>query len=259
VSCGARGHPEGRSRCAAGRRGVSRSCMRCLGLPSSMLGFPPCPKFAAGARSRGSAVLVRAARRVVHGRPNGGGSRALTEPAGRQVARRLEAHPRIRRVHYPGLPSHRDHAIAIEQMSGFGGVISFEARPYPKSRWLAAASGVPGVGLGAWCACGRGSRLCRAPRGTCLRSNAPACTAIDTAAARWRQSPTRAPRPRPPGGRRPVGHGAVHRLGAAAVHRAQLGRRGVADRAAHRHLLLGPGAPAAAPAPPQRPPWLRAW
>ena len=32
------------------------------------------------------------------------------------------------RVHYPGLPSHPDHAIAMEQMTGFGGVVSFEVR-----------------------------------------------------------------------------------------------------------------------------------
>ncbi|MBO9316508.1 MAG: PLP-dependent transferase, partial [Chloroflexus sp.] len=30
------------------------------------------------------------------------------------------------RVHYPGLPSHPDHAIARAQMRGFGGVVSFE-------------------------------------------------------------------------------------------------------------------------------------
>ena len=44
------------------------------------------------------------------------------------VARWLEQHPRIERVWYPGLPSHPDHAIARKQMSGFGGVISFEVR-----------------------------------------------------------------------------------------------------------------------------------
>ena len=44
------------------------------------------------------------------------------------VARWLEQHPRIERVWYPGLPSHPDHAIAWKQMSGFGGVISFEVR-----------------------------------------------------------------------------------------------------------------------------------
>jgi cystathionine gamma-synthase len=43
-----------------------------------------------------------------------------------EIAKRLEAHPKIARVHYPGLPSHPDHEIAVKQMSGFGGVVSFE-------------------------------------------------------------------------------------------------------------------------------------
>ncbi len=43
-----------------------------------------------------------------------------------QVARFLEHHPLVRRVYYPGLPSHPDHAIAVAQMEGFGGVVSFE-------------------------------------------------------------------------------------------------------------------------------------
>lgn len=41
------------------------------------------------------------------------------------IARWLEAHPRVERVFYPGLPSHPDHAVATRQMSGFGGVVSF--------------------------------------------------------------------------------------------------------------------------------------
>ncbi len=41
------------------------------------------------------------------------------------VAERLEKHPRIERVFYPGLPSHASHAVARAQMSGFGGVVSF--------------------------------------------------------------------------------------------------------------------------------------
>lgn len=45
-----------------------------------------------------------------------------------EIAKRLEAHPKIARVHYPGLPSHPDHDIAVKQMSGFGGVVSFEVR-----------------------------------------------------------------------------------------------------------------------------------
>jgi cystathionine gamma-synthase len=41
------------------------------------------------------------------------------------LAQALEAHPRIRRVFYAGLPSHPHHAIARELMDGFGGVVSF--------------------------------------------------------------------------------------------------------------------------------------
>lgn len=43
-----------------------------------------------------------------------------------KVAALLESHPRVARVHYPGLASHPDHAIAVAQMSGYGGVVSFE-------------------------------------------------------------------------------------------------------------------------------------
>jgi cystathionine gamma-synthase len=43
-----------------------------------------------------------------------------------KVAEFLDGHPRIRRVYYPGLASHPDHDVAREQMSGFGGVVSFE-------------------------------------------------------------------------------------------------------------------------------------
>ncbi len=45
---------------------------------------------------------------------------------GLAVARALEAHPKVRRVWYPGLESHPDHAVATEQMEGFGGVVTFE-------------------------------------------------------------------------------------------------------------------------------------
>jgi cystathionine beta-lyase len=43
-----------------------------------------------------------------------------------KVARFLEGHPAVSRVHYPGLPSHADHAVAAGQMRGFGGMLSFE-------------------------------------------------------------------------------------------------------------------------------------
>lgn len=45
---------------------------------------------------------------------------------GLAVAQFLREHPRIARVHYPGLPDHPDHQIATAQMRGFGGVVSFE-------------------------------------------------------------------------------------------------------------------------------------
>ena len=43
-----------------------------------------------------------------------------------QVASHLARRPEVAWVHYPGLPSHEGHAIACRQMSGFGGVLSFE-------------------------------------------------------------------------------------------------------------------------------------
>ena len=43
-----------------------------------------------------------------------------------RVARYLEEHPKVARVYYPGLPSHPDAEVARRQMSGFGGVVSFE-------------------------------------------------------------------------------------------------------------------------------------
>ncbi len=45
------------------------------------------------------------------------------------LARHLAAHPKVARVHYPGLPEHPRHAIAARQMSrGFGGMLSVEVR-----------------------------------------------------------------------------------------------------------------------------------
>ncbi len=44
------------------------------------------------------------------------------------VAHWLERHPAIRRTIYPGLPSHRQHALAMRQMNGFGGMVTAELR-----------------------------------------------------------------------------------------------------------------------------------
>ena len=43
-----------------------------------------------------------------------------------RIAEALAAHPLVRRVYYPGLPAHPGHEIAARQMTGFGGMVSFE-------------------------------------------------------------------------------------------------------------------------------------
>jgi len=45
-----------------------------------------------------------------------------------RVAAFLENHPRVTRVHYPGLASHPQHALAARQMNSFGGMLSFELK-----------------------------------------------------------------------------------------------------------------------------------
>jgi cystathionine gamma-lyase len=40
------------------------------------------------------------------------------------IAAWLEAHPKVERVYYPGLPSHRQHDLAKRQMRGFGGMVT---------------------------------------------------------------------------------------------------------------------------------------
>ena len=42
------------------------------------------------------------------------------------VAEFLSNHPKVKRVYYPGLPSHEGHEIAKKQMTGYGGVVSVE-------------------------------------------------------------------------------------------------------------------------------------
>lgn len=43
-----------------------------------------------------------------------------------ELAHFLETHPRVKQVNYPGLPGHPGHHIAAKQMTGFGGMLSFE-------------------------------------------------------------------------------------------------------------------------------------
>ncbi len=44
----------------------------------------------------------------------------------RLVATFLDAHPAVKRVHFPGLPNHPQHDLARIQMRDFGGIVSFE-------------------------------------------------------------------------------------------------------------------------------------
>jgi len=48
---------------------------------------------------------------------------------GRALAQFLEAHPKVRKVYYPGLPSHPQHALAARQMKDFGGMLAFDLGP----------------------------------------------------------------------------------------------------------------------------------
>src|SRR3954469_24330119 len=42
------------------------------------------------------------------------------------IAKALKGHPLVKRVYFPGLPEHPGHEIAKRQMTGFGGMVSFE-------------------------------------------------------------------------------------------------------------------------------------
>jgi cystathionine beta-lyase/cystathionine gamma-synthase len=48
------------------------------------------------------------------------------DASGRRIAEWLGTHRRVKRVYYPGLPSHPQHELARRQMKGFGGMISVE-------------------------------------------------------------------------------------------------------------------------------------
>jgi cystathionine beta-lyase/cystathionine gamma-synthase len=53
---------------------------------------------------------------------------------GQAVAEFLAAHPKVRQVYYPGLPSHPQHELAKAQMNGFGGMVSFDVGTFEDAR-----------------------------------------------------------------------------------------------------------------------------
>ncbi|TYI86260.1 hypothetical protein E1A91_D04G052700v1 [Gossypium mustelinum] len=73
-----------------------------------------------GTLNPNAAYLIIRGMKTLHLRVQQQNSTAL------RMAEVLEAHPRVKRVYYPGLPSHPEHEIAKRQMTGFGGVVSFE-------------------------------------------------------------------------------------------------------------------------------------
>lgn len=51
------------------------------------------------------------------------------------LARRLEAHPRVARVFYPGLASHPHHELAMRQQAAGGAIVSFEVKGGRDDAW----------------------------------------------------------------------------------------------------------------------------
>jgi cystathionine gamma-synthase len=76
------------------------------------------------------------------------------EAGAQAVARYLAGHPAVARVHYPGLESHPQHALARVQQRGFGGMLSFELVGFTQARvdhvlrtlrWFTLAESLGGV------------------------------------------------------------------------------------------------------------------
>jgi cystathionine beta-lyase/cystathionine gamma-synthase len=55
---------------------------------------------------------------------------------GQALAQFLSAHPKVKRVYYPGLPTHPQHELARKQMNGFGGMLAFDLGSLEAARRL---------------------------------------------------------------------------------------------------------------------------
>jgi O-succinylhomoserine sulfhydrylase len=51
------------------------------------------------------------------------------------LARRLEKHPAVARIYYPGLDSHPQHALAARQQKAFGSIVAFEVHGGREDAW----------------------------------------------------------------------------------------------------------------------------
>ncbi|KAL7260648.1 hypothetical protein ACSBR1_006335 [Camellia fascicularis] len=73
-----------------------------------------------GALNPNAAYLIIRGMKTLHLRVQQQNTTAL------RMAKLLEGHPEVTQVYYPGLVSHPEHYVAKQQMTGFGGVDSFE-------------------------------------------------------------------------------------------------------------------------------------
>jgi cystathionine gamma-lyase/cystathionine beta-lyase/cystathionine gamma-lyase/homocysteine desulfhydrase len=55
---------------------------------------------------------------------------------GLALAMHLASHPKVKTVHYPGLPSHPQHELAKRQMQGFGGMLAFDMGSLERAKRL---------------------------------------------------------------------------------------------------------------------------
>jgi cystathionine gamma-lyase len=61
------------------------------------------------------------------------------DETGRTIAAWLDQRPEVKKIYYPGLPSHPQHELAKRQMSGFGGMISIDLGDIAKAKRFVAA------------------------------------------------------------------------------------------------------------------------
>jgi cystathionine beta-lyase/cystathionine gamma-synthase len=58
------------------------------------------------------------------------------DASGRRIAEWLKDHKAVKKLYYPGLPSHPQHELAKRQMGGFGGMVSFDVGDLDRARRL---------------------------------------------------------------------------------------------------------------------------
>lgn len=70
-----------------------------------------------------------------------------SQQAALTIATQLSKHPKVKAVHYPGLPSHPGHILLQEQASGFGAVLSFEVESEKLAKQIMKKVKLPAVAV----------------------------------------------------------------------------------------------------------------